>query len=429
MSLIKKLVCISFLCAFLPSILSAQNIPYSRYGIGNLFNPEFTNLRGWGSLSAAFHSPVNINFANPASYSDIKLATLDAAAYVSLLKLETADTAVAFGDGSIANLALGLPLIKNKAGVSLGISPYSRVSYSISQANDSSADFGNSFNLFQGDGGLYRFYLGGGYKLKDLSLGFNASYLFGTIDYTDILAFPETTNAYNTRRQEFRKLGDFLFDVGAQYRITFGKDKIYFLDVGAAGNFKTNIRTIRDLVYDRFTYTDDAGNSITTVNPKDTIFSIQNEKGQVTLPASFSAGAIFSKQYRYSIGANVKYTQWSQFKSFGETDETADTWNISLGGEFIPDYKSFQKYWKLMSYRAGITYGQNYVKLNDNTLRQFTLSLGIGMPLKRSFSQVSLATEWVKIGFVQDNPVAASFFRLTAGFTLNDKWFQKRKFD
>ncbi|MEP7128023.1 MAG: hypothetical protein ABI729_04105 [Chitinophagales bacterium] len=429
MSLIKKLVLSLLLVIVCQDFLMGQNLPYSRYGLGNLYDPEFTNLRGWGGLSAAFHNPFTINFANPASYSDIKLATLDAAAFVSLLKLYTADTSVSFGDGSVANLALGFPLIKNKAGVSIGISPYSRVSYSITQENDSSAEFGNSYNLFQGDGGLYRFYVGGGYRYKKLSVGINASYLFGTIDYTDILAFPESLNAFNTRRQEFRRLGDLLFDAGAQYRILFGKDKLYFLDLGFAGNFQTNIHARRDLIYDRFTYIDDAGNPINTVNPFDTIYSSLNEKGEVTLPGAFSTGAIFSKQYRYSIGANFKYTLWSNYKSFGEGDQTSDTWKLSFGGEVIPDYKSYQQYWKVISYRAGLSYGQNYVELNQNKLRQFTVSMGAGLPLRRSFSQVSFSAEWVHIGFVEDNPLAASFFRFTAGFTLNDKWFQKRKFD
>lgn len=429
MSLIKKLVLSWLAISTFSGLLYAQNLPYSKYGLGTLYDPEFTNLRSWGGLSAAFHSPFSINFANPASYSDIKLATLDAGAFVSLLRLNTVDTAVSFADGSVANLAMGFPLIKNKAGISIGISPYSRVSYSIAQENDSSAAFGRSFNLFQGDGGLYRFYLGGGYKYKALSFGINASYLFGTIDYTDILAFPETLNAFNTRRQEYRRLGDFLFDGGVQYRIGFGKEKLYFLDLGVAGNLQTDIRATRDLIYDRFTYTDNAGNSISSVNPLDTIFSALDEKGQVTIPGAISAGAIFSKQYHYSVGANFKYTMWSNFKSFGESDQTSDTWKFSLGSEFIPDYKSYQQYWKVISYRAGISYGQNYVDINDNKLRQFTASVGAGLPLRRSFSQVSLAAEWLHIGFLNDNPVTASYFRLTAGFTFNDKWFQKRKFD
>lgn len=426
MNLIKGLVLSLLFFSACPVIANGQNLPYSRYGLGTLFDPEYTNLRGWGGLSAAYHNPFNINFANPASYSDIKLATLDVALFGGALKLNTPDTFIVFGDGSVSNIALGFPVIKNKAGISFGISPFSRVNYSIAQENDSSVEFGSSYNLFQGQGGLYRFYAGGGYKFGNLSVGINASYLFGTINYTDILAFPESLNAYNTRRQEMRRLGDFLFDAGVQYRVNIGKEKLYFLDLGLTGNLQTDIRAHRDLLYERFIYTENSNNPI---DPQDTLYSVLNEKGVVTLPGTFAAGAIFSKQYRYSVGVNYKYTMWSNFKSFGEADQTADTWKLGVGGEFIPDYKSYQQYWKIISYRVGMTYGKNYVELNDQELKQYAINVGAGFPLRRSFSQISLAGEWVHIGSLKDNPVTASFFRLTAGFTLNDKWFQKRKFD
>lgn len=429
MSPIKRLSFLLIIITAYPAFLKGQNLPYSRYGLGTLFDPEFANLRGWGGLSAAYHNPFNINFCNPASYSDIKLATFDAAAFGTVLKLRSPDTSVVFGDGSVANLVLGFPVIKNKAGISFGISPFSRVNYSISQENDSSAEFGRSFNLFQGQGGIYRFYGGAGYKFKQLSIGMNVSYLFGTINYTDILAFPDTFNAYNTRRQELRRLGDFLFDGGVQYRFVLDKEKFYLLDLGLTGSLETNINANRDLLYDRFTYTDANGSLTNTINPQDTIYSIIDEKGYITLPGTFAAGAIFSKQYRYSVGVNFKYTLWSQYQSFGEADQTSDTWKLSVGSEVIPDYKSYQQYWKIISYRLGFSYGQNYVELNDKELKQFAVTLGAGFPLRRSFSQISLAGEWIHVGSLKENPVTASYFRLTAGFTLNDKWFQKRKFD
>ena len=117
MNLISKLVLSIFIISNCSFIVKGQNLPYSRYGLGTLFDPEFTNLRGWGGLSAAYHSPFSINFANPASYSDIKLATLDAAFFISGLHLRTPDTSVVFSDGTISNLVLAFPVIKNKAGI------------------------------------------------------------------------------------------------------------------------------------------------------------------------------------------------------------------------------------------------------------------------------------------------------------------------
>ena len=98
MNLISKLVLSIFIISNCSFIVKGQNLPYSRYGLGTLFDPEFTNLRGWGGLSAAYHSPFSINFANPASYSDIKLATLHAAFFIMGFHLRSTDTFVLFSD-------------------------------------------------------------------------------------------------------------------------------------------------------------------------------------------------------------------------------------------------------------------------------------------------------------------------------------------
>jgi hypothetical protein len=409
------------------TIVKAQtNVPYTRYALGTLFNPEFTNLKGWGSLSAAYHSPFNINFANPASYSEIKLTTLDVAGFGSILKLRSTDTAAIFGDGSVSNIALAFPLIKNKAGLATGIIPYSRVNYAISQMNDSIAGIGESFNLFQGQGGLYRFFAGGGYRIKQFAIGVNVSYLFGSISYSDILFFPDAINAYNTRKQESRNFGDFMFDGGIQYRFLLGKNKTYALDFGVAGGLKTNLATKRNAIYDRFIY---IISNIPIPDPIDTIYSSTNEKGDVLTPGYISAGLIFSKLNNYSIGINYKYASWSQYRSFGATDLTTDSWLLSAGGEVTPNNKAYEDYWKTISYRLGIQYGINYIQFNDKELRQTAISIGAGFPLRRTFSQLSLAGEWINTGSLKDNPLALSFFTLTAGVTLNDRWFQKRKFE
>ncbi len=425
-----KFLAITLLVTYYISTASAQtNVPYTRYALGTLFNPEFTNLKGWGSVSAAFHNPFNINFANPASYSDVKLTTLDVAGFGSILHIKSQDTSAIFGDGSVSNIALAFPVVKNKLGMALGITPYSRVNYAISQFNDSIAGMGESFNLFQGQGGLYRLFAGGGYKIKQFSIGVNASYLFGTINYSDILAFPDTINAYNTRKQESRTIGDFIFDGGVQYRFLLGKNKSYALDLGAAGSLNTSLATKRNVIYDRFIYKDENGNGTLTPNPVDTIYSSTEEKGNVVVPGYISAGAIFSKLNKYSIGINYKYAPWSQYRSFDSTDITTDSWQFSAGGEVTPNSKAFQDYWKTITYRIGMQYGINYIQFNGEDLTQTGISIGAGFPLRRSFSQFSLSGEWIHIGSLKSNPLTLSYFTLTAGFTLNDKWFQKRKFE
>jgi hypothetical protein len=406
-----------------------STIPYSRFGIGILQSAEPAWMKGWGNQSAAFRNPFNLNYLNPASYGSINYTVLEAGLFTSVLKVKTdADTSATFTDGGLATLSLGFPVIRNKLGVSMGITPYSRVDYNIIQENDTTSGVGSSANNFTGDGGLYKFHVGAGYKWKDLSVGVNAAYLFGTLDYTTVLGFPDTTNAFGTLRNESRSFGDIVFTGGLQYRLTLNEEKGLFLDLGVHGDLKTDVSASRTLLYSRFTYYSSSGVFQSTPQPVDTIYN-ESEDGIVVFPPQLSGGAMFVKANYFMVGIQYDFAAWSQYLSFGESDFTADSWRISGGVQVVPDYKAFTDYWKLIAYRAGFSVGKNYLEFDNKNLLQYQVSVGAGLPIRRVLSECSIAAEWVKIGSVKENPLAISNFRFTLGVTLNDRWFQKRKFD
>lgn len=398
-------------------------IPYSRYGLGLLQQPEPAFLRGWGSLSAAYHNAYNVNYSNPASYSYLAYTSFDAGLFGNFLRIESADSSASFGDGGVANFSLAFPLMKEKWGASIGIAPFSRVNYDLLQTNDSVPGLGATYNEFKGSGGTYAFYIGSGYKWKNLSFGINANYLFGKLDYSSILAFPDTANAYNTLRDESRMIHDFMFNGGIQYRFIFGKEKNYFLDLGASGNLKTNVSADRNLQWVRFFYFGGV------VQPKDTISDVQDENGVIVLPATLSAGIIFSKANRFMVGLNYDVGQWGDYTSFGEKDLTTNSWHLNLGGQYIPNSKSYTQYWKLVAYRAGFSYGKNYLQFDGQDFMEYEIDAGAGFPLKRVISELSLSAEYAHLGKLDVNPLTISQLRVTLGVTLNDRWFQKRKYD
>lgn len=403
-------------------------IPYSRYGLGILQQPQPAFLRGWANQSTAFHNAYNLNFMNPASYSYLTNTVFEAGLFGSSMKIKTVtDSQAVFGDGGIATLALGFPVIKNKLGLSFGLTPFSRVNYDIIQVNDSVPGLGYSENYFQGTGQLYTFYLGSGYKWKNLSIGVNAQYLFGKLDYNTVLAFPEAQNSYNTLRNESRVIGDIIFTGGLQYRQFLDDKKVYALDFGLTGNLQSNLNATRNLMYVRFIYSQELVDSIPI--PRDTISNVSDSEGKIVLPMRYSAGLIFSKASHYMIGVTYDFGKWSDYSSFGEKDLTGNSWRLSAGIQIIPDYKSYTQYLKVVAYRAGFSMGKNYLEFNGKELPEYEANLGIGFPLKRVLSELSLSGEFTHLGSLKENPLAISTFRITLGVTLNDRWFQKRKFD
>ena len=72
-----------FLVSFFLTALSVsqtyaqENSPYSRYGLGDLIPAQNILSRSMGGLSAAYSDYQAVNFSNPASYTGLKITTLD----------------------------------------------------------------------------------------------------------------------------------------------------------------------------------------------------------------------------------------------------------------------------------------------------------------------------------------------------------------
>ena len=82
-------------------------------------------------------------------------------------------------------LIFGLPINK-KIGASFGIIPYSNIGYTLENRDENY----NANMLYNGDGGISKVYLGGALKLhKNISVGGNASYLFGGLNRRKKLDF------------------------------------------------------------------------------------------------------------------------------------------------------------------------------------------------------------------------------------------------
>ena len=57
------------------------------------------------------------------------------------------------------------------------------------------------------------------------------------------------------------------------------------------------------------------------------------------------------------------------------------------------------------------------------------ITLGIGMPITGSFSNINFGFEIGKKGTTTSGLVQENYANLSVGMSLNDKWFVKRKFN
>jgi hypothetical protein len=421
--------------------VSAQNInsPYSRYGLGDILPSQNILTRGMGGIGTAYYDYRSVNFLNPASYGQLQTVMLDFGVEVDNLTIRALNPTRKYSNASpiISYLNLGIPLIKKKniktggreplLGMVVGLRPMTRVNYKIQRIEKLTTGTLNDSvgTIFEGTGGSQQVYTGFGLKLKDLTIGLNIGYLFGSKDFSTRRIFiNDTVPYYKSNDQTTSNYNGFLFNAGAQY--TFKLNKDMFLRVGAQGNWQQTVRGNRDVIVETFDY--DANSATYRI---DSVYAEKDVKGDVIMPASFSIGAILDNQGKWSVGADYVSTKWTNHKFFDDApDPLQDSWEMRIGGQLFPT--PGKSYWSNVAYRTGFSYGKDYVKVG-NELPKWTFSVGAGLPLRNvpytnQSTIINTALEFGQRGN-DKNSVKESFFRVSVGLSMSDIWFIKRKYD
>jgi hypothetical protein len=446
------------------SQLSAQTLtssPYSRYGLGELQERSLAPQAGMGGLGYALindtTSPYFINISNPASYTGLRLTTFDAAVRSNTYRLLSNDASVITNNTSLGYVTLGFPIGKRWGG-SFGLLPFSSVGYNITDSDSNDFQQLEKFS-YEGSGGYNQFYLGTAARVlpsrmlrkgTDLSIGANASYIFGNVNNIRRVVY-SAPNSFNTRITESTSLGDFTADLGLQYSFTVDSLKRHHSDsLHAANSMKRDIEDVKfifgltlgvpselnakrsDLVQ---SYTL-SGYGIEQY--RDTIINNVDVPGIIKLPLTVGAGFAVKKGERLLVGIDYTMQQWSQLEVFGENPNLKNSMTVTLGGRYIPNKSADTKnsYFNRVQYRAGLQYKQASLELKNTRIDEYSLSIGAGFPLRLvkvgaqyTHSMVNISLQVGQRGTLENNLIKEQFVRGLVSFTLNDRWFIPRKFD
>ena len=168
---------------------------------------------------------------------------------------------------------------------------------------------------------------------------------------------------------------------------------------------------------------------------RDTVENVKGVKGSVTLPLSFGFGLGFKKGDRWLVAADVAFQNWSSYQAFNQSGGLKNSTRVSLGAQWVPNAKAGQKkYMSRVHYRIGCRYAQTALELKGTRLTESAASIGFGFPVGRNyllqnFSMINIGLEIGQRGTVNNGLIKESFFKATVGFTINDRWFVKPKFD
>jgi hypothetical protein len=442
---------------FLATALTAfaqpkDNSPYSRLGIGDLTDQFFAAQGGMGGLGAAFYDDYHMNIANPASLARLKEAAFEVGLYSEYNVLTDAtgqNEQLKTWNGNLRYLSLGFPLKnpinevldqkkkKVRWGMNFTLLPYSNVNYNIQTLTDQAiGDTLTSVNFSnQGSGGTYKIMWGNAVNIKNFSAGINLGYFFGKIENDKIVTFPDLQFSNDNFFTDDFLVGGFTWNLGVQYDHVLATKEdsnvpIEFITIGLSGNSRNKFNLTRN----RFWSTRNS-----TIGTLDTILSVSgSETTENTgyLPGEVAIGVMYTKVNKMRFGVDFKFQSWSEYindlVAAADSDrDNVNVWRLGIGGEYVPDARSYNKYLKKVRYRFGAFYSKDPRSIQDDHLLKYGATVGFGLPVilpqgKKSF--VNLAFELGQIGLA--DALTRTYFKINLGFTLNDNtWFFKRKFN
>jgi len=407
------------------SLAQLTNVsPYSRYGIGDIQFGTFITQQTMGGVSSAYQSPYRINFNNPASYSSIAAATFETGGFAESIFLKTNQKNDAASNSSIGYLGIGFPLIKEKAGLSFGLVPLSQVGYSI-ESSQSVDSIGSIKYTYNGTGGINRAYVGIGYKISpSFSIGFNAAYLFGNLSRYRSIEFPKGTNYFNTRNTNDLTVNDVYFNFGAQYKKGFNEKTS--LVVGSNISLESNINNKSTILSENYSLS-----SINSPIIKDTSQFFKTKNSDLVLPFMYSFGVMLYSEKKWVAGVDFSMQNWADIE--GSSPQTENSYQINSGIQYTPKPDVFAaKYVEKMNYRMGLRYNHSYLNLNNTNITDYGISVGIGLPVRKGFAEMSMINIGIEAGQrgTTDNALLKeTHIKFLFGVVINEEWFKRRKFE
>ncbi len=415
-------------CTFTVKAQSTTSSPYSQFGIGLIRGSSLPQNRSLAGLSAGMRRAsgfYDINISNPASYSSIGLTTFDIGAFGSIARLEKGDRKEKNFDASLNHLAFAVP-VNRKSALSFGLLPYSQMGFSQNRDSILGSDTANL--VYSGEGGVSKAYLGYGFQVgKHLSFGVNAGYLFGKLSKTRSAEFLVSKGGLSSRIENSNSLSGLSFDYGMQYFTNIAGRTV--LTLGYTGTSRSKINSNTGYYTTNYTV-DDSGNEGVAF---DTIYSKQGLKSKVTLPLSHSIGFTLSRSNKWLLGADLNYSNWSAYREGNFNPKLNNSYGVAIGAQITPDVTAVSNYLKIIDYRVGFKYDKTYINLGNSDINQTSLTVGLGLPLsstnRSTFYKINIGAELGQRGTLTANLVRERFANIYLGFTINDRWFQKYKFD
>lgn len=435
--MIKKLIVV--FAAFIAVNTFAQQgtaSPYSFYGIGSLTFRGTVENRSMGGLSI-YGDSISLNLRNPAFYTGNNLEAFKnesrpvkfaVGGNFNSTSLKTQNASSNVSSTTFEYLALNIPV--GKFGFTIGMLPFTSVGYNLQDLNDD----GLLTNRYEGEGGLNKVFFGAGYSItRKLRVGVNLDYNFGNIENSSIAFLRNedgTLLQFQTKQSNSSSLSGLNYTLGATYSTKF-KEK-YDLITSVTFKPQSNINSQNERFFSTITFNPATGGDSVVDRIDSDLEGSGLATTKLTLPSRLAFGGGIGESQKWFLGAEYSYQQTSSFSNpIVNIDNTTfeDSYGIAVGGYYIPDWNAFTGYLKRVVYRAGFRYETTGLNINNQSIDEFGITFGLGLPIGNMFSHFNVGFEYGQRGTTKQNLIKEGFFNTHLSLTLNERWFERRKYN
>ena len=429
------LLLMTFMAAWANAQTNGSNSSYSRFGLGTLADQSQGYARGMGGVGIALHQGNRVNMLNPASYASIDSLSfiLDVGMSLSAGRMKEGSNTLNIKNCSLDFVNAGLRL-RRGLGLSFGFVPFSTIGYSFYTerpvTNDQTTTLPiKTTSTYQGSGGLHQAYIGLGWQpVANLSVGMNASFIWGEYSHTMAQTFTEgesNSSSYSgLNSTHYAELKTYKLDFGAQYPIRITPND--WITIGATVGLGHKIKS--DATLTRYTTVGDS-TEITAQSPFD-------------LPFTYGGGVAWQHKNNLLVAADYKFEKWSECRTphsstegnqlsyFGAKGDYENRSRYAVGAQYTPD-PTDKHYMKRMQYRIGANYSTPYLRVNGaEGPSEMTLSAGVGLPISNhnsSRSVVNINLQWLRRHPASTSLISENYFLVNVGLTFKENWFMKFK--
>ena len=329
--------------------------------------------------------------------------------------------------GAFNGLHVSFPLLKQKLGIGLGFTPYTRVSYRVQtegflDPNTEVLDTTSYVINFQGNGGLQQIVGGLGWQAGSrVAVGLTGRFIFGILENTRRTEFlnpffeeAEITNA--------TRLSGFTGTAGVLVRLPRAFTDSDVLNLGATVTLPVTLSGTRVRTLGAPADPDTLGGEIS---------------GNAKLPFGVGAGASYQPGAKWTFVVDALYEKWSDFSSDfpfpGYAPDGSQTLDdrlrLSGGFQFLPAGRDvLASYLKRTALRLGFYYDQSYASPRpDVSIRTYGLTGGFSFPTLHPGTRIDINFEVGTRGTTDFGLVRDRFFRIGANINFGELWFAKRK--